>query len=426
MGFFISEFEKFRNKNLLHFFSRNPKPEINFVLDIGTESIKALILEKKEEKIFVLGSSLEYYDQFSVFFRQFEKEVVQRTISKAIADLEREIGIKSKSVILGLPPNIFVSRVISQPYKRKEKGLIGKKEKEEILKEVLEKGKKKISRIYASEKGILPEDLQFLNLKILETKIDGYPVPDILNYEGKNLDFHLLVSFLPKQVFISEFFKFRNKEYYLSGEISPISLIKELGFEISGLVHIAEGLISLLVQNPEGIFLDVGGEVTQIFLSKDGIFEQISEFNKGGKDFSQVLSERLGLDEPSARDLKHRYAKRDLSEESRRRIRQFFEEISQNWFNNLKEKLKEMSSGIFPSEFFIFGGGALLPEIEEMLVQGDWEGISFAFPPKVKFITSKDLINVEDATKSLNNPQNAPSLLLGYTSYYHNYGKKVF
>lgn len=397
------------------FFSRNPKREIYLILDIGTESVKALILEKKEEKIFVLGSYLEYYDQFSVFFRQFEKEVVQRTISKVVSELERETRIKSNSVIvvlLGLPPNIFVSRVISQPYKRKEKGLIGEKEKEEILKEILEKGKKKISQIYASEKGILPGDLQFLGVKILEIRIDGYPVPDILNYEGKNLDFRLLASFLPK--------------HYLSGEISPISLIKEMGFEISGIIPEAESLISILVQNPEGIFLDVGGEATQIFLARDGIFEQISEFSKGGKDFSQVLSERLGLDEPSARDLKHRYAKRDLSEESRRRIRQFFEEISQNWFNNLKEKLKEMSCGIFPSEFFIFGGGALLPEIEEMLVQGDWEGISFAFPPKVKFITPKDLINVEDATKSLNNPQYVPSLLLGYTSYYHNYGKKVF
>lgn len=403
------------------FFSRTPKPEIHLVLDIGTESVKALILEKKpatagkEEKIFVLGSSLEYYDQYSVFFRQFEKEVVQRTISKVVSELERETKIKSNSVIvvlLGLPPNIFVSRVISQPYKRKEKGLIGEKEKEEILKDVLEKGKKKISQIYASEKGILPRDLQFLEIRILEIRIDGYPVPDILNYEGENLDFRLLASFFPK--------------HYLSGEISPISLIKEMGFEISGIIPEAESLISLLVQNPEGIFLDIGGEVTQIFLAKDGIFEQISEFNKGGKDFSQVLSERLGLDEFSARDLKRRYAKRDLSEESRRRIRQFFEEISQNWFNNLKEKLKEMSSGIFPSEFFIFGGGAILPEIEEMLVQGDWKGISFAFPPKVKFITSKDLINVEDATKSLNNPQNVPSLLLGYTWYYHNYGKKVF
>jgi cell division ATPase FtsA len=383
MRFFISGFEKFRNKNLLNFFSRAPKPEIHFVLDIGTESVKGLILEKKpalasaaageEEKISVLGSSLEYYDRFSAFSTsQFEREVIKRTILKSIADLERESGIKKKALILGLPPNIFVSRVIFQSHKRKEGGLIEKKEKEEILKEILEKGRKEIAKIHAEERGILPEDLRLLSLKILETKIDGYAVPDISDFDGKNLEFRLLAALLPK--------------YY-----SEENIVKELGFEISGVNNEVEGLIPFLSQEPEGIFLDIGGEVTQIFLAKKGLLEKICEFKGGGKDFSNALSERLGLDEPAARALKHQYAKRDVTEDSRKRISKFFEIGAWSWFKNLKEKLKEMSSGIFPSELFIFGGGALLPEIEEILEQGDWEDISFAASPKVELLQFKNL-----------------------------------
>ncbi len=425
------------------FFSRKPKPEIYLILDIGTESIKALILEKKpaqilqgkiwageEEKICVLGSSLEYYDQFSVFLTpQFEREVIKMAVSKAITELKRQTGIKSKSVImglpsratltvptssgqniaervkvvlLGLPPNIFVSRVVFQSLKRKEKGVIKEKEKEEILKDVLEQGKKKISQIYAQEKGILPNDLQFLNLRILETKIDGYAVPDVLDYDGKNLDFRLLVSFLPKYYLETSF----------SGYFSPFPIVKELGFEISGITATAERLCPFLVQSPEAIFLDIGGEATQIFLAKNGLFEKISEFNKGGKDFSQVLSERLGLDESSARDLKHRYSRGDISEESRQTLRDFFETAAKAWFKDLKSELKKMDCGIFPSDILIFGGGALLPEVKEFLEEGEWENISFAEPPKVKLLKPKDFINIEEKIGLTS--QNTPTLLIYY------------
>jgi len=428
-----------RDKNLFQFFSQSPKPKIDLdlVLDIGTESVKGLILEKKEDynpaggggvqtkvwqergrpgvpasgqapNISVLGSSLEYYDQYSRFLTsQFEREVIKRTISKAIAELERESGAKTQTVILGLSPNILVSRVISQSYKRKKRGIIERREKEEILEKVLVEGRNKISQIYALEKGILPEDLQFLNFKILETKIEGYSVLDISNYDGKNLDFRILASFLPKYYLKPDF----------SGLFSPIPVLREMGFEISGIIHEVQGLIDFLVQNPEGIFLDIGGETTQIFLARDGVFEKISEFNRGGKDFSQVLSEKLGLQEPEARALKHRYAKSDLSEESRQRIRQFFEETLQSWFKNLKDKLKEMSSGSFPSEIFIFGGSVLLPEIEAILEQADWEDISFAYPPEVKFLKPNDLIDIKG--KIGLTPQYTPSLLLYY-------GKKIF
>jgi cell division ATPase FtsA len=399
-------------------FSRKKKPEVDLVLDIGTEAVKALLLEKKEKEISVLGKAREYYDQYSAFFSPyFEREIIKRTISKVIKDLERETKLKTSSLILTLPPDIFVSRIISQSLKRKG-GLIGKKEKEEILEKVTREGKKKMSQIYGREKGLLPWDLQFLELnpenepgnsklakkqemvcqgvRILETKIDGYLVPDILNYGGRNLEFRILAHFLPRDYLISNFF--------------PVSILEEMGFETLKIFHQVGGLISLNLEGTcpelgEGIFLDIGGELSQIFLAKNGNLEKISEFKTGGKEFSQILSERLGLQEPDARILKHRYSKRDLTEESRQRIREFFETVLKIWFKNLREKLKEMSSGIFPSEIFIFGGGSLLPEIEEILEQGDWGDISFSQPPKVKFLQPQGL-NLS--------PQYVPALL----SYY--------
>ncbi|PIS39766.1 MAG: hypothetical protein COT33_00235 [Candidatus Nealsonbacteria bacterium CG08_land_8_20_14_0_20_38_20] len=412
----------------LFFLKRQKEKELFLVLDIGTEAVKVLIFEKRQGKISVLGGGLEYFDRFRALESgKFETEVIKKTISKAVEEAQKESGVKTNSIFLGFSCDILKGRTISYSLKRKENKFlflknqvsvpkffkfrnreseiknkrVDEKEEGEIKETVLREAKKKIAESYALQKGILPQDIQFQELRILETKIDGYRVPSLLGYDGEKADFKILATFLPKYYLESNFSDF------ISPPIIPI--IREMGFKILEIRHPIVGLLSFLSQYPDALLLDIGGEVTQIFLAKRGILEEISEFETGGRQFSQILSENLGLSELEARNLKHRYSKRDLTEESRREIGKLLKISTHLWFQGLKEKLREIGSGIFPSEFFIFGGGALLPEIEEILEQGDWEDISFAEPPKVKFLQSKDLINIEE--KIGLTAQNTPSLL---------------
>ncbi|MBL7150036.1 MAG: hypothetical protein ISS84_00160 [Candidatus Pacebacteria bacterium] len=397
---------------------KKEKVEIFLGLDIGTEAVKAIIFsfsEKKDKKITILGNSFSYFDSYGIFnSKDFEADVIKKTISKTIEETKSKVNQKPNLTLLGLPANILKGRIIFQSFKRENsQSIIDKKEKEVIYQKILSKTQKEISQIFARESGILPKDIHFINLKILEIKIDGYVVPAIQGYNGENLDFRILAIFLPK--------------YYLENVKKNIQDLIPGGLEILNLAEVLPYFFRNRVA--DGIFLDVGGNLTQIFLVNNGKLNKIDEFQIGGKTFSQTLSQSLGLEISEARALKENYSKGELSEGVRKRVREIFSQSLEDWFKNLKLRLKtqmsfreggviagEATGSLLPSTFFLFGGGSQLPEIQEILEEGDWEGFSFFTPPKVKFIYPKDFKNIEDITKKLNSPQDVPLLLIA--NYY--------
>lgn len=398
---------------------KKEKAEIFLGLDIGTEAVKSIIFSfsgKKDKKITILGNSFSYFDSYGIFnSKNFEADVIKKTISKTIEETKSKVNQKPNLTLLGLPANILKGRIVFQSFKRENsQSIIDKKEKEVIYQKILSKTQKEISQIFARESGILPKDIHFINLKILEIKIDGYVVPAIQGYDGENLDFRILAIFLPK--------------YYLENVKKIIQGLIPGGLEILNLAEVLPYFFRNRVA--DGIFLDVGGNLTQIFLVNNEKLNKVDEFQIGGETFSQTLSQSLGLNIKEARILKENYSKGELSEGVRKRVREIFSQSLEDWFKNLKLKLKtqmsfreggvivgEATGSLLPSTFFLFGGGSQLPEIQEILEEGNWEGFSFFTPPKVKFIYPKDFRNIEDITKKLNSPQDVPALLLCYAPH---------
>jgi len=407
---------------------KRKKAETTLLIDVGTETVKALLFEEHSffstlrcarvfeesgQKIKILGSSLEYFDRYGIFdSRDFETDVLKKAISRAIKNLGKGEEM-NKSVILGLPAHILKARVIRQSLKREEpkKIIIDGKEEKEIFQKVLEKAKRNICQIYSEQSGILPEDIQFINLKILEMKIDGYLVPAIQKYEGKTLDFIILATFLPN--------------YYLK---KIKNIIESLGLTIKAVIQNAQGLNSYINENTDKIFLDIGGTITQIFLVKGGVLEKIDEFPIGGQIFSKAISEKLGLRETEARILKERYSKRELSKESSERIKEIIWFPCQIWFRNLKLKLKEMTARHpLPLNIILFGGGSQLPDVQDILKNGDWESVSSGgkfevqifcpeekIPEGIKTLNTRAKRRVEKNECSLNSPQEISLLLMSY------------
>ena len=395
----------------LPFFQRK-KDKCFLSLDIGTEAAKVLFFSLNEEKgkgrvVNILGSSLHYFDSYGAFEGDnFDEKIIQRTLAGAMKeasyDFQRVIGKKVKdkaelSAVISLPANIIRSRIVIQSQKREKiKDVIDRKEEEFIRQKVLEGARLKVSQAFSQESGILPKDIHFAALKILEAKIDGYEVPVLRGYDGKNLNFRILTIFLP-----ADYLK-------IIGNIA-----NSLGLKNAKITHSAQSFLHFpyLSERSDGIFLDIGGNLTQIFLLSRGKLEQVEEFEMGGKTFSKTLSESLGLNIKSARILKENYSKGVLSEQVRERIREIFSQPSAEWFNNLKLKLLAKKS-FLPSTFFLCGGGSLLPDIQEILERGNWQEVPIISPPKVQFIYPKDLANIVDKTNKLNSPKDIGPILI--------------
>lgn len=388
------------------------KKEKNFlVLDIGSEAVKVALFKKKGGKNVVSACSLVYFDKYGVFSsRDFQRDLLERTISRALYDLTKEKKPAEK-IIIGLPPDILKTRMFFSSLPReKPREIITDKEEKNIFQNILQDAAKNISQTHNEETGILAKDLHFLKLKILEIKIDGYAVSALRGYEGQRLEFKVAAIFLPGQ--------------YLK-EIETI--IEELGFKKRDFIHNSEGLDLFLNEMPNGLFLDIGGEATQIFSAKAGRIEKTAEFFSGGKTFSRVFSERLGLNELEARILKERYSQKELSQESLFRIKEMLRFPSQSWSKGLKNELAKMyGNDLLPGNIYLFGGGSLLPEIAEILSGKNWDDVSFSERLRLKIIYPEELLKMktgfnlpemefEDKIKDkFNEPQFTASLMLYY------------
>ena len=372
------------------FGTKRKKEKLFLVLDIGTEAVKALVCRKDNGKIAILGAATQYFERYGVFNGKiFEVNIIKKSILKAIEQVESQgQNLKKLPVLLTLSPNILKARTSLQSFRR-DGGLktkISKTQEKAIFQQILKKAQEEIHQRFKKKSGILPRDIEMISLRILEMKIDGYPVSKLQGYNGKNLEFRVLATFLLK--------------HYLE---SIKRIFADLELKILKIVHLAESLpfaffdeeVSDKIGN--SIFFDVGGEISQIFLVKRGNLEEINEFGAGGKVFSEKLSQALGIDEESARIFKEKYANNFLSREVEQRVKEILLSEKQTWRQDLELKLgKEKLSNVQ-----LFGGASLLPEIKELL-------------PGSKIIYPKVFKNIKDETKSLKSPQYIPSLLTCY------------
>jgi cell division ATPase FtsA len=355
------------------------------VLDIGSEAVKSLIIKKENNNLIILGAGLQYLniDSFSMT-NDFQMNSMSNTILKSIQEASNNFVLfsnekkKDLPVLITLSPDILKLKIISEEFERKKESKISKSEAESILQDTLIKVKKKISDDFLKNHGILGSDIKWINFKIIGRKINGYMVPRIQGCNGKNLEIKVLVSFLPKKHFDA-----------------IENICYNLNLRSFRIVNIGQGLISFFGQAIKtGVFIDIGGSVSQVLMLKDGILDRVEELNIGGHRFSQALSEVLAIDKDSARILKHKYASNDLTEEVKQRIKGILFSEKDFWKSNLEKSFKKLG------KVYIFGGGSLTPEIRESL--------------RSVVVYPKHLKNIKNLTKNLDNPQFITALLVSY------------
>lgn len=358
---------------------RKKQRNIFGILDIGSETVKFLIIAKKDNKRIILGKAVAEYKLFSVFDSgDFEKDILKKTINEAVKEAELQANLAIKNLILGLSPHILKARVFCQRFIREKPELkIDKREEAVIIKEINKK----------LQKDAAAEDTLFLSKKIIEIRMNGYRIPEFVGFLGKNLNITILVTFLPKH-----FFK----------KIEEI--IQGLGFQIIDIVHEAEGIISSFRKDKNGLFIDIGGYFTQIFLMKDNSLTKVSEFEFGGRNFLEALSKNFGILYNEIEELAKDYQRDNLQEPLKARIKEVFQKEVEAWFSFLSQELNG-NDGVFEN-IFCFGSGAGFPEIKEILEK--------SYNSRVKMIGSKDFPEIEDRTEIADSNHYIPCLLLAH------------
>ena len=190
-------------------------------------------------------------------------------------------------------------------------------------------------------------------------------------------------------------------------------------------MHLTQGFSYFLNNIDNGIFLDFGGDTTQVYLLQKGKLENSEELKTGGRDVSKVFSEKLGLLEAEARVFKEKYANGELSHESDFKAREILKPCFDAWFKELQLCLEGFGKGkLLPSKFYFFGGSSVLPELKG-IKDAVKQGMYFSSEPEISYLTPKDLFSLKpdfkldfkEVNKTFeNNPQFTPLFLIFYAA----------
>ena len=372
-------------------------------LDIGTDVVKALVVESEGTKGKVLGVGRKKQrlgDMQSGVVTDIASVIAN--CHSAIREAENMSGISTEKMVLGISGELVKGATTTTGYIRNDaNSKIDLAELKNIVHKIQWKAFDQVRSQLAEETGYNEIDVKLVNAAIVDTRIDGYRVTNPLGFQGKEVTLSVFNAFAPLvhygalQTIASEI----DKEL-LAIAAEPYAITRCLGHEDGGQFG--------------AIFLDIGGGTTDVAIVRDGAVEGTKMFTLGGRTFTKRLSQSLNISFNEAEEIKLLYSEDKLERQSHRIVREAMKTDCDVWLSGVILTLESFENiDVLPSKILLSGGGAHLPEIKETLESIEWvKSLPFSKKPQVNFLHPKMVTNLADDTKLLTDQQDIVPMAL--------------
>lgn len=319
------------------------------VLDIGTQSVKAGILEiGKNNKEGIIKSWAKESDADNVF----------SACQKVIRKIQKKSRPKAQEIFLGIGSDILKGRTITVCFKREAPGQkIDLAELKYFIQKIEWKALDSIRKEFKKETEFKDVDVRIIDAFIVDIKLDGNSKTDLIGASGQNICFS-----------VYNIYTSRSRLESLG------KLVSGLKMKLAGFVPVSYALFNYLnlekSQKGSALIIDIGGKITEItFVKNGGEIIATKSFHLGGQAFSCVIAEFLGLKLEDAENIKIKYSKGEIGTEAKKKLEKLFVPNTSSWMNGVKivldDFLKEYK--VLPNKIFICGGGSKFPLIESGL-----------------------------------------------------------
>jgi len=376
-------FKKVKSKN----------DNIFLALDIGTENVKALICNAEGDKVRILGvgrSKQKLGDMQNGAVLDISSVISNCQI--AIRAAEKMAGTAAEKLIMGIAGELVKGAVTTVHYSRKEPDTkIDMAELKNIVHKVQWKAFDEVRAEMSAETGYEEIEIKLVNAAIVNVSIDGYKVANPLGFQGKEVTLSIFNAFAP---------------FVHLGSLQTIAA--ELEMELMAVTSQPYAVSRAMSYEDGGrfsaTFIDIGGGTTDIAVVRDGGLEGTKMFNLGGRTFTKRLAQNLCINFEDAEKIKLAYSNEKLEKQSNKIVREAMKNDCEVWVSGVALTLQDFTDvDVLPSKIYICGGGALLPEIKEVLESKEWhQKLNLARKPQISLLEPKLLGNVIDETKSLN------------------------
>jgi cell division ATPase FtsA len=389
----------------LPFWGKQKSP-VFMVIDVGTHAIRALTFELPKE-----GKNPVIIKKY--FFRMPHSSHIDyghsghhtlhisAKLREIIFEALKELGRVPKKIWIGVGPHLAPYSLETWSGEFEAKG-------KTITKDEFFAYFEDLSKKYRDEN-------TYMMAFPVEGSVNRYPVnirefaevtlPSVGGKTVKNVsvEFRVIVLRFPKDVGHA-FVEIKESLGGMPIEFTPIAAV---------VLNIIPEVLGL-----KDIFLiDVGGEETSLMLLRNELLLQFVYFPMGVGHFINGIAKITGASMEEAEDARRLYFERITDPRKRDKLTQFLAKESQEW----KEKFLETREsfyhvGLLPEDVVLFGGGAALLEIREILRDSDWlKGFSYAQQPRVRVLDATTIFGGDTLGGHIQGPADVG---LGALAYY--------
>ena len=314
-----------------------PKSELGIVFHIGSSSVGAGLIRLKKgdvpHVIYSLREDIPYRenveaDKFLSEMIEALKRVNSRMAKDGLSHLKfTEFGslkIKRVFYVFASPWSVTQTKIAS----------IRKPEPFVLTKEMVNAVIDEQEKIFEKEtlgKEELIDKLQAIEKRVIQVKLNGYEVSDPYGREATTADISLFVSIIPKAV-VSKVFDVSMTTYHPK-DTSVFSFPLASFSTLRDVFHTENDFI----------FLDVGGELSDISIIKDGLILETASFPLGRNFLLRKLAKTLSKSSEEAASLIKLYHEGGAETSLEEKLKPIMLEASEEWLGALGSVLSKMS-----------------------------------------------------------------------------------
>jgi cell division protein FtsA len=362
----------------------NDKPSFRSVIDLGTEYVKALVVEVEEGRAVIIGQGVarhkrSYASDGAIGDLETVTATCDRALRQAEDMTEKVYGRKvvPDQAVMGVPSRLVRGAAYTVKQQRSSPSRpVSQRELPQLLQRVQRLALQQLSQELASQ------ELALVDNSITEIAIDGHGVTDPMGFRGKNLAVTVFNAIALRE------------------SLDGLRGIAE-GLELESPLLVSESqVVASFLKGSEVIGLDVGGRGTEIFWSRNGGLLVSRTMPLGGRAISQRLAEGLHLSLQEAETLKLSYSRNQISETIPASVGEALGGAVMLWLAEVERQLMALAGGRdLPHCIYLWGGGSELPELVEAAKTFPWmRELPFARCPEVDVLNPERVPGLLDRT----------------------------
>ncbi|HSX39831.1 MAG TPA: pilus assembly protein PilM [Candidatus Saccharimonadales bacterium] len=374
--------------NLPFGLNKSSDPFKFLTIDISADSAKCLAFYNENGVNKIIGVGKQAMEQNAIRSGSIvEYDQVEQAVEDAVMQATEDLEERSHQTIIGVSGDMCLGHMTTARVVRGTGAPVTQKELAELSKKIIDSSFAEANNKIAQITGNSDIELELITSTPVYTKLDEKLTNQAVGVSAETVELAIYAAFSPT-------YHVRNLQ----------RLSKKLGLNLIAIGSEMYALISVLkkvkTKHLDCIIMDIGSDTTDIGIVFGGGIVSTRTLSIGGKHFTEMVSQKMGITYKEADNVKKSYALGKLTKSESLIVQSSLQDVLDIWLDGIELTFGEFTGvKTFSPNIYLVGGSSQLPDIMELVSKEPWtHSIPFKNPPEFYKIGLDELTSITDAT----------------------------